>query len=262
MQLQSGESFVIVRQLKDPQDTGTYYVRAYIRKSLDDTLLDTIDLTDAGSQRFKKTWQVASDPSGLGMYVDITTRVFTDSGYTTESDVYQKENYEYLIAQRYNPVYGGGGGGSSIDYKKVRQIVKEEIDKIPQVEIPKQKEIDLKPVLEAIDGIEVSPIVKTEKIELGGIIRLIEGVRMAIESLPKPKDPEKVDFSGIYSEINKIEKRLNVLWEENKNISEESKKRIQDTVDNLLNNIKDKTFIALNSVEEKPKNEKPWRKFY
>lgn len=260
MQLQSGESFVIVRQLKDPQDTGTYYVRAYIRKSLDDTLLDTIDLTDAGSQRFKKTWQVASDPSGLGMYVDITTRVFTDSGYTTESDVYQKENYEYLIAQRYNPVYGGGGGGSSIDYKKVRQIVKEEIDKIPQVEIPKQKEIDLKPVLEAIDGIEVSPIVKTEKIELGGIIRLIEGVRMKIEALPKPKDPERVDFSGINK---KLEELSDLVSGKTDKTQKEIAKDFKSGLDGILKEMKKYTFVmARIEPPKEEKNEKPWRKFY
>jgi len=261
MQLEPQSDFVIVRQLKDPQDTGTYYVRAYIRKSLDDTLLATVDLTNAGSQRFKYTYHLPADPSGEGMYIDITTRVFTDSGYTTESDYYQKENFQYLIKKMYNPVYGGGGGGS-IDYKKVREIVKEEIDRLPKIEIPPQKEVDLKPILEAIDGIEVSPIIKTEKVELGGIIRLIEGVRMKVEGLPKPKEPEKVDFSGIYNRIDETLKQLNLLWGENKELLDDDRKKIEAIITKLVEQIKEKTFIALNSVEEKPKNEKSWRKTY
>jgi hypothetical protein len=170
MQLEPRSYFTIVRQLKDPQDTGTYYVRAYIRKSLDDTLLDTVDLTDYGGQRFKYNYQLPADTSGEGLYIDITTRVFTDSGYTTESDYYQKENFQYLVKKGYNPVYGGGGG--YIDYKKVREIIKEEIEKLPKIEIPEQKEVDLNPILKAIEDIDVSPVVKTEKVELGGIARL------------------------------------------------------------------------------------------
>jgi|CXWL01.1.fsa_nt_gi hypothetical protein len=119
MQLSPGEVFAIVRQLADPNDTGTYYVRATIRNARTDALLDTKDLTDRGGQRFSTEYQVPSKSSDA-IYISISTRVYTDSGYTTLSDVYGQEIETYLVEMRQQHF---GGGGSSISYKRIEEII-------------------------------------------------------------------------------------------------------------------------------------------
>ncbi len=83
--LQPQKSFTVVRQIANHLDSATYYVRAVIRNAYTDELIETLDLTSRGSQRFSKNWQVPADPSGEGFYISIVTSVYTDSGYTTKS---------------------------------------------------------------------------------------------------------------------------------------------------------------------------------
>ena len=78
--LQPQASFTLVRQIANHTDSSTYYVRAVIRNAYTDELISTLDLTDRGSQRFSKNWQVPADPSGEGFYLSIVTSVYTDSG--------------------------------------------------------------------------------------------------------------------------------------------------------------------------------------
>ncbi len=148
LQLEPRENYTIVRKLDDPNDSDTYYVRAFIRNSKTDALLDTVDLTDKGEGRFTGNWQVVADTVGLGIYIDITTRVYTDSGYTVINEKYADRQDQYLVLARYNPVFGNGsGGGRDIDYKKVRKIVQEEIAKIPPVEIPAFPKVNIPAVV-------------------------------------------------------------------------------------------------------------------
>ena len=129
------EEFSICRQLNDPNDSTTYYVRAFIRNAKTDALLATLNLEDKGSQRFTKTWQVPQDPTGLGFYITITTLVYTNSGYTTLSTTYGSEQHEFLIQDRINPFLGVAS--PDIDYKRIKKIVEEVIKQIP---LPKDPE--------------------------------------------------------------------------------------------------------------------------
>lgn len=124
MQLQPQEYFTIVRQLQDPADVNTYYVQAVIRNARTDAVIDTINLTDRGSRRFSLPWQVPADTSGLGFYISVLTSVYTDSGRTTKSDQYGEEMETYLVDNRFRNL-GGGGGGSDVDYKKIRVVFQE-----------------------------------------------------------------------------------------------------------------------------------------
>lgn len=187
----------IVRQLADPYDLGTNYVRAVVRNSATGAVLDTVNLTDEGSQRFSGFYHTNADPSGVGYYIDVTTTVFTDAGYTTKSENYQVETNTYHVIQQFGPGMGLGGG-ADVNYEKVRRIVQEELAKlvIPEpvtppdltpvllgleqrltksvgaIKIPEQKEVDLEPVMQevrtsvdnaintlllAVDGKEVTP---------------------------------------------------------------------------------------------------------
>ena len=244
MQLQPREKFTIARQIEDPLDANTYYVRAYIRNAHNDTLLDTLDLEDKGDQRFRVDWDVPEDGSGEGFYVTITTKVYTDSGYTTESDTYGREEREYLIQMRYNHAIGGGGGGSDVDYKKVREIVKEELRKI---EFPKPaKPVDLTSLKMAVDEakteIMMIDIPKPEKVDLSPISREISSVKQQISDIYIPK-PEKVDLSGLEKAI----KDSHPVIRDTENKVKQIIDNIKKFFDNDINSIKDK----INNLEKK-----------
>jgi hypothetical protein len=83
---------------------------------------------------------------------------------------------------------------------------------------------------------------------------------MAIEGLPKPKEPEKVDFSGIYKGLEELSKLVkNETGTSQKNIEE----KFKSGLDKIMEEMKKYTFVmARVEVPEKPKNEKPWRKNY
>lgn len=161
MQLSPREYFTVARGLEDHTDGATYYVRATIRNARTDELLDTINLTNQGDgHRFSLPWQVPADPSGQGFYILITTSVYTDSGYTTKSELYGDKYDTYLVHRRASASFGAGGGGADVDYKKVRKIVEEVVSKalqeLPQPEKEEVKEVDLEPVLSSLQSISSS----------------------------------------------------------------------------------------------------------
>ena len=123
--LHPGNHFTVVRQIENHLDAATYYVQAVIRNAYTDAVIETLDLTSRGSQRFSKNWLVPADPSGQGFYISIVTSVYTDSGYTTKSDNYGDQETTYLIEDRV--LRGGGGGG--LDAYTIRRILKEELAK-------------------------------------------------------------------------------------------------------------------------------------
>ena len=139
LQLNPQSQFPVVRQLADSSDTGTYYVQAVCTNSLTGTVLQTINLTGGSGQRFTGTFNVPPDGSGNGLYIDITTTVYSDSGYTTKSEVYGSESNTYVVQQRYNHVFGGGGG--EISYDKIRAIIKDEIARRERTEIPESRDV-------------------------------------------------------------------------------------------------------------------------
>lgn len=180
MILHPGENFNIVRVLNDPTDTNTYYVQAIVRKSSDGSTLQTINLTDNGSRRFTGDWEVTHNIGADGSYIDITITVYTDSGYTTVSGDYAEENKTYLVQERLTRV-DLPAGGADINYKKLRSIVKEEVDNRKMQEI---KETNL-------GGVETS---------LNDVLQAIKDIRMP--------EPEKIDYEAILSQIRAIESSL------------------------------------------------------
>ena len=270
IQLEPREYFPITRQLDDPTDDGTYYVKAFIRNARTDELIDEVELNDLGDQRFSAEWQVPADPSGEGFYITITTKVYTDSEYSNESPNYAREQNQYLVQKRYNPVLGSGGGYT--DYKKIREIVQEELKKvkipkadfssvikaIKEIKIPKQKEINLKGIEKEIDSLkkEIKKIPEPQQIDLEVIRKQIEKVERKIEDIKiqdllemlfsemerkinetnkrissiKIPEPEKVDFNPAYHKINEENLKTQKEIEEIKNNIEEVKKQLKDGI--------------------------------
>lgn len=187
IQLQPKEWLYIVRTLEDHTDSNTYYVQAIIRKSKDGTVLDTVNLSEESTHRFTGDWQIPEDSSNEGFLVDITTSVYTDSGYTTKSSNYGDDNSQYLVQQRWNSFFGSGGGiesggGYTLTGKEVRDVVKKELKKVLKV-----KETDLSPLAKEI---------KQLKKEIGYIGNI------------KIPEPEKIDLMPILNDIKRIEKEI------------------------------------------------------
>ncbi len=189
--LHPGNAFTLVRQIANHTDAATYYVQAVIRNAYTDAIIATLQLTDKGGQRFKKDWAVPGDSSGQGFYVSIVTSVYTDSGYTTKSENYGDEETTYLIQDR---VFAGGGGGG-IDAFTVREIMREEIAKIPQpepVKIPEAPKYEMRwdELLKAIKAVPEA--------DLGPILSAIRDTRTAINNIPVPSP---TDLSPILSRL-------------------------------------------------------------
>lgn len=184
--LQPQETFAIVRQLQDHTDSSTYYVRATIRDSKTDELLETLNLTEKGSntRRFSRNWQVSPDPSGLGRFISILTEVFTDSGYTTKASNYGDEMQTYKVIDQTRS--GGGGSlGVVVDYKKIKKMIDEGVESIPKPQAPSK--VDLKPVMKAIS--------KTEK---------------AVKSIKMPAIPKQAELNlqPVISQLNSAQNAI------------------------------------------------------
>jgi hypothetical protein len=235
MTLNPGEEFVIARQLNDPADVSTNYVRAYIRNAKTDALITTLDLVDKGSQRFTKTWQVVSDPTGLGLYITVTTKVFTDSGYSVPSTTYGIEQHEHLIQDRINPFLSPVG--PDIDYKRIRKIVAEEVSN--QI-IPEPKEPDLIPISEGLQALLTEirgiDIPKAKEVDLTPVMVKLEVLQQSVNDIEIPE----ADFS----ETNSLITSKNDVLDDLANAQEEITsglsgfKDVQTGMDKIMNEVK------------------------
>jgi hypothetical protein len=189
MQLKPNEIFSITRQLDNPIDSNLYYVRAYIRNARTDVLLATVNLTDKTEQRFRGDWEVPTDPTGQGFYITITTKVFTDNLYTTESEDYGRKEEQFLIQDRMNPNLGfGGGGGTRVDYERIKKMIVEELSKI---KIPEPKVTNLTKYNTVREKIEI---------DLSPLTKLLKSIQAEVEVIRNKKDKD-VNFAPITSDI-------------------------------------------------------------
>ncbi len=251
MQLSPRTQFAIVRQIEDHTDSTTYYVRAVIRNAQTDVLLDTINLTDRGSQRFSKNWLVPADVSGTGFYVSILTSVYTDSGYTTKSQNYADKMETYLVQERYNPNIhmGSVGGGSDINYKTIKKIVE---DVIFESKLSTLENVNLSVIESNINNIG-NIISSIRDSILSGVDQKISShatsIVSKIDSIKIPP-PEKVEYSFILEPIKKINDSLVKITEDiitaTKTDKDEMKSTVMDAVTKTLNNNTNK----LNKLKE------------
>jgi hypothetical protein len=203
LQLSPKEQFTIVRQLEDSSDSNTYYVKSVIRDAKTDDIIDTVYLTDKGTQRFSKVWEVCADPSGRGRFIVITSYVYSDAGYTTLSNIYAARGDTYLVETRWNYGIGGHGGGMDVSYKKIREIVQEEINKIPKTEV------DFSDVLLAIKAIKPTNISDLEK-HLEVIGEMIQKIKIPSVNL----SPLLKELQSLQKDNGKLSKALSKALDE------------------------------------------------
>lgn len=185
--LQPQASFTIVRQIPNHLDANTYYVQAVIRNAYTDAIIETVQLTSRGAQRFSKNWTVPADPSQQGFYVSIVTSVYTDSGYTTKSGDYGDDENTYLVQERVMTLMRGG----SLDAFTVRRIIKEELA-VSEAEEPDSTEEEDTPE-------EPEPAPRWDE-----VLSAISKVGEVLSGLPQ----EKADDSKVLAAIAKIAKAI------------------------------------------------------
>jgi len=191
MILRPQQTKTIARQIGNHLDSNTYYVQAKVRNSLTDELLATVNLDDKGGQRFTGNWLVAQDSTGLGFDIDITTSVYTDSGYTTKSANYADETNEYRVEVLQTSF--GGGGGADINYKRVREIIKDELDKLS---FPATDTSELDKLLrKVLTRVNVLPDTTADYSEN------FDEIKSKIDSQEKP---EKVNLEPIIQSIDRM----------------------------------------------------------
>lgn len=262
LNLNPGESFPIVRVLKDPFDLDTHFVRAVIRDATSDALIATIDLDDKGSRRFQKVWKVTyGDAYSNGRYIVITTQVFDDSGYTTRSQNYAEEAETYLVQQRFAPgIFGvGAGGGEAIDYKKLREIIKEEVKEIvPTAPVILKQDFPIEKIIKSVKGqidrIEIPEPIKPKEINLSPLEVGIEKIALAVKNIyiPKPEKQKEVDLSPILSGVSALDSSIKkLIQEEVKGMSEHMDDGKEEFMSVLVNAVALKVMEMMKTEQEK-----------
>lgn len=146
MQYRPNEVIGLSYLISDPADTGTYYVRAVLRDTRTNETLRTVNLTvDASnSRRFYGEMQMPDVKMNQSRSVDITTTVYTDSGYTSQSTEHQEICNMYIVAERWNEAMGFSGGGSGLTPKQVREALAKVLDAREAEKKPEEKQPEKK----------------------------------------------------------------------------------------------------------------------
>lgn len=281
--LQPQENFTIVRQLADHTDTTEYGVLAVVRNAATDDILERINLTAKGDNRFTHVYQVPADISGLGFYIDITTTVYRDETYEEKAEAYGEENETYLVYDRAKHNGGGGMGGGDIDYKKLKKMidkaVKDAIEPVQkavaEIEIPKLTEKsydehfeqlktglmtmceDIKKAIPEYKKEEVNfePIMDALRDSFSDMAEAIEKVQVSSDDKPAP-----VDLSEVLTKLEKIEKdmpdeavqKLSASFDNISNLFETKYPAMLETANKLLDKLRD-AFLYSSGLPEKPK---------
>lgn len=238
MILRPSSQFRIVWQISDPLDATTYYPQAVIKNSYTGATLDTLNLEADGDGRYSKLWRVIEDTSSIGLQIDITVTVYTDSGHTVKSPNHYVENRVYEIEANRN--FGGGGVG--INYLEIRKIIKQEIEKIIFPTIPKvdeemlhlkidtgfenlsnrvsrvegQNNKNTKEFLEKLNGLNVIDDIRNQT---DGIVAEIQTRDEYFESLKEILQQEIEQIRILYEKIVEMDTNTNELFGDVKSVS-------------------------------------------
>ena len=148
----------ITWQKQNLADTATYYPQAVIKDKKGDTTLATLDLSSLGSDRYGVSWKVPQDPTGLGREISIIITIYENEAQTVVSGIYGAWETDYTIYEL-KPL--GAGVGTSVDYKYIAELIREEIDgfvkKIPEpAESVEQEMVDLSELVEGLGEVKQS----------------------------------------------------------------------------------------------------------
>lgn len=245
MQIRPQEPFPLVYLLTDPNDTGTYYVRAVMRNSTTGAVVPingqnfvNLTVSPSNSRRFTNLIAAPTDQSGSGFWIDITTTVYTDAAYTVKSDAYQEQFERYLVAELWSVALGSGGSGFSggdsgggVDYDKLKELFLEIITgwEMPQPEVV----VDLTPIIDGQDALSAAigsiKLPEYQKVDMEAhgkqiVVKLVEALKAnkvdltpILDRIGEIEIPEQVSVDEIVEKIEphftKIHKKVDALKE-------------------------------------------------
>lgn len=129
-QLFPAQPFDIFYFIRNHLDATTYYVRGVLYDIKTGDVLATANLSPSANngRLYTATIQAPADSTGQGRSIVAVATVYTDSDYTAKSPDYAEQEQFFLVRAEL-PFLGGGGG---IDARTVREIVSEELAKMPK----------------------------------------------------------------------------------------------------------------------------------
>lgn len=189
------EVFPLTYLIKDHTDSATYYVQSVIRDAKTNATIDTVNLTNRGNRRFMTLWKAPIDNAySSGKFVTVTTTVYTDSGYTTKSENHYEEFDQYLIQQRWEQQFSGGGSGAStLKEEDLRRILAESLPPAPVLG-------------------STQPTQNNDQLADAILTRL----ENAVGAIPRPEKPERVEILPV--DLTSLEDGLDRLEEAISNI--------------------------------------------
>ncbi len=260
MQIRPNAPLPIVYVISDPSDTGTYYVRSVLRNSATGAIiknngLNYINLVvDAGnSRRFSKLIQAPQDSSGAGFYIDVTTTVYTDAGYTNVATNYQEDNTKYLVLEPWTVALGSGGGrggfveskseASAIDYKKLKEVLLEAFSELPTTELPEP--VDISPAIEHLVDIKQSLDTLPRAAEMkdffdGYADNITTTHQKSIDNIKFPEQKE-LDISPLVDAVKGIEYPETISPSQHK----QAMKQILDTLNSVKESLPHTKYIEI-----------------
>lgn len=191
--IKPGKQLPLVWQNNDPNDLSTtYYVRATLTKSSDGSTIATQNLTNNGNGRYSYFYITPYYENDT--LIDVTIKVYTDSGYSELSPIKTVEHESFIIK---SDIAFGGGGGEYLSYADVKKAVSEVI---ATIKMPEQKEIDLskieKEIALVMKAISDKPI--TEKTDITPVIEQLKALQLSVSSLKFPE----TDLSDVKTALN------------------------------------------------------------
>lgn len=216
MQIEPQSTIPLVYLITDPLDTALYYIQAVIRDSSTGSILATKNLSRVGSTgRYTSSVQAPQDTLGQGRHIDVTISVYTDSGYSSYSDMYQIKIDKYMVKKATTNFFGGAGG-VDVNYDKIRSIVDETVSK--RLGDVKSKKTSLKGVYEVLGDIQDAIEVLTKKeikfpeqkeVDLSGVMNAVKAAQTQITKTVEGKidgiDIPKTDLQPVLDAVAKLE---------------------------------------------------------
>lgn len=256
--LQPQVAFPIVRQIANHTDSTVYYVRAVVRNAAGD-VIDTVNLASQGDQRYQTSWRVPADTSGQGAYISIVTSVDIDSGYTTKSENYGDEETTYLIFDRVMPAMRGGGGGG-LARRDVRDVIREELERLPKpepVKMPEMPKMRFDEVLTAISRVKNdTETIPKERTDLAPVLKAMDALSAKIDA--KEVTPE-TDLQPVLEAVKDAQKGIGEGFADLATIYQSAERdllaKVEETIESAMDSMELTIAPTVSGVTKKPKQE-------